>query len=241
MNNETALATKESNALALAQEFGFDPKQNLEGAGKVEFPVIQIVHGTNQIFNIPGMDPKKNFEAIILHIHKANAYWKESFIETGGGTPPDCFSMNGLYPDPGVQVKECVDCVACEKNKFGSDGEGKSCKNMKVFYLLLPGSVLPYKMTVPATSLKAVDMYLSMLTGEGKPYQLVTTEFSLFQAKSKAGIAYSGLVLTKKGDITNREQAMKIRFMLDSFRKQMDSESIKAQDAVVVESKVNHG
>ncbi len=232
MKKNTALIETDS-PLTLAEEFGFDPKENLKAIGNIEFPIIKIVHGTNQIFTISG-EPVKTFEAIILYLHRANAWWKNTFVESGGGDPPDCFSRDGDFPAPGCPNKQ--PCFNCVNNKYGTNGDGKACKNIKVLYLLLPDNVLPYKLIASATSLKSIDGFLSILTGKKKTLQLMNIIFSLIQEKSKTGIPYSVLVLTPKEEITDRETAKNIRLMLDSFQKQMNIESI-----IPTLTEVNHG
>lgn len=201
----TALAKNEGSALPAELAGLFNVRDNMEGI-EPRLPLIKIVHPA-QLFEWPhandalGVNPAY-FDAIIIDITRVNAYWKEDMSDAGAGNPPDCFSMNGVKPDASGNDVQSSDCHACPANQFGSadrgEGRGKACKNMKRIHLLTEeGSVLPYRLSVPPSSLKAVDMYVSILSGQNIPYQTVETRFLLSKLKNKGGIVYSELVLAR--------------------------------------------
>lgn len=53
----------------------------------------------------------------------ANAYTADSDAQ------PDCFSMNGVAPDPSAAMPQSAACASCPRNAFGSaaNGKGKAC------------------------------------------------------------------------------------------------------------------
>jgi len=171
----------------------FPIAESMDGI-EARLPQIGIIH-QGQLFAMPDGRKIPGVSGTILDINKVNAYWIESFSDSGGGTPPDCASMNGIIPSPMSESPQSTSCAICPKNKFGSAGRAKACKNMKRVHLLVPGELLPYRITIPPSSLRVVDMYVSLLTSRGIPYQLVTTDITLKEKSNKEGIAYSELVM----------------------------------------------
>jgi len=209
----------------------FDLKANMEGV-QPRLPMIGIAHQA-QLYIMPDESKIPEFEGIILDTNRINAWWEKSFDETGGGTPPDCFSMNGIDCDQNSNMPQSQLCRDCEKNKFGSavekdgsKGKGKACKNMKRVHIVLEGEMLPHRMTLPPSSLKAIDDYISRLTSKGLPYQLVNTTFKLKEAKNTVGIKYSELKPERGILITDPEQAANLKKLLHELKPAMRGQEI---------------
>ncbi len=230
---ETTLAVPATPG-ALAPELAniFDLAKNMAEV-EARLPAIGIIH-QGQLFRWPfplpnGKDTLPEFKAVILDMNRINAWWEVPFDKSGGGTPPQCFSMDGITADPNGEKVQAKSCHECPMNAYQSDpdgGAGKACKNMKRVHLMIEGSLLPYRLTLPPSNLKVVDLYVSMLTSRGIPYQLVVTNFGLKVAKNKSGIVYSEVDLTEVGLIETREAALRIKKMCDDNRKIMRSQPI---------------
>jgi len=121
-------------------------------------------------------------------------------------------------------------CAECEKNKFGSDGRGKACKNMKRVHIMLEDEMLPLRLTLPPSNLKAIDMYISLLTSKGMPYQLVVTNFKLKKTQNKDGIAFSEINPEKVRIITDPEKAEFLSKMLKEFKPVMRGQEIVMEE-----------
>ncbi|MFA5378732.1 MAG: hypothetical protein WC455_23475 [Dehalococcoidia bacterium] len=161
---------------------------------------IKIPAGGGTSWSVPTLEGEvdmKALEGVIVHICYQNAYWAQSMEESGGGTPPNCVARDAKIGegDPGGF------CVNCALNKFGSDGKGKSCKNMLLIFLLQRDALLPVVLTLPPTSLKPAKNYLLRLTAASKHYYDVISSFTLLKDKNDAGIAYSVADVKKIGDI----------------------------------------
>ena len=209
----------------------FDLGANMEGV-QPRLPMIGIVH-QGQLYVMPDESKIPEFEGIILDTNRINAWWEKSFDETGGGTPPDCFSMNGIDADQNSNMPQAALCRDCEKNKFksavekdGSQGDGKACKNMKRVHVVMEGEMLPHRMTLPPSSLKAIDDYISRLTSKGLPYQLVHTTFKLKEAKNAKGIKYSEIKPERGILITDPEQATNLKKLLKDMKPVMRGQEI---------------
>ena len=227
------MTTKTKNEVA---ETGgvFDIKENMEGI-EARLPQIKIIH-QGQMFGMPNGEKVSVFNARILDISRTNAYWAESFDSSGGGTPPECYSMDGIKPSDASEKKQSDACASCAMNKFGSDrnNTGKACKNMKRVHVMLAGEnqIIPFRLTVPPSNLMALDTYITNLSGTGLAYQLVSTVFSLRETKSKGGIAYSTIILeTEPGsEVTDRGAQEAIKARRDEWMSVM-----RQQDVLVAE------
>lgn len=194
---------EESKEVANVGETGITPAQMAEWISPqdlmdgVEYvpDIIQIAH-QNQAFEMPDGEMTKTFKGQIIDIVNVNAWWKETFDDSGGGTPPQCFSPDGIQPGASSEDKQSQFCRSCPQNQFGSDGgRGKACKNMKRVHIFLEGEMLPTRLVVPPTSMKALNKYVSRLAKKGLAVQFVITEFSLEAAQNRSGIKYSALSL----------------------------------------------
>lgn len=211
----------------------FDVRDQMEGV-EAQLPQIKIIHQA-QMFMFPDGTKKETFRGVILDMNRTNAYWTESFDDSGGGSPPACSSLNGVVPEPGSEDPQSPtnSCLDCPQNKYGSDKKGKSkaCKNMKRIHILVEGSLMPFRLTVPPSNLKAVDLYVSLLTSLGTPYQLVVSEFSLRTAANKDGIEYSELHLENVGpSVKNTEEAQALKDMLGQWRNVMRGEMVTGSE-----------
>jgi hypothetical protein len=141
---------------------------------------------------------------IVIATQHTRAYWKESFDETGGGTPPDCVSEDG---ETGIGAPG-GECAGCPLAQFGSaeKGSGKACSEKRLVFMALPDEILPVCFKAPPTSLKNAKSYLMGLTSRGKKLYEVLTAITLEKDKSKSqGITYSKMVFRKVGDVRNKE------------------------------------
>ncbi|MBE9570095.1 MAG: hypothetical protein IMF11_05685 [Proteobacteria bacterium] len=211
----------------------FDMGAQMEGV-EAQLPQIKIIHQA-QMFAFPDDTKEETFRGIILDMNRTNAYWPESYDDTGGGVPPMCSSLNGVVPEAGAEEVQSPSnsCFDCPQNKYGTGnkGKGKACKNMKRVHILLQGSMMPYRLTVPPTNLKAVDLYVSLLTSQGIPYQLVMTEFSLRTASNKDGVEYSELHMENVGpSVKTVEEAQELKALVAQWRGVMRGEIISSNE-----------
>lgn len=223
--NGKAVAKKDAAELTpeMAGEM-FDLKENMQGI-EPRFPQIAIAHSA-QIFVMPDNTKVESISCIILDMNRANAYWEAEF--TGGGTPPDCFSIDGVSPDHSCDKLQAQSCPECEQNKFGTDrkGRGKACKNMKRVHVIMEGEMLPYRLTLPPSSIKSVDTYVSLLTSGGTPYQLMRTRISLKQAANNDGIEYAEAVFEKLEAVTDKVEAMQLKEQWNRWKDSLRGQEI---------------
>ena len=235
------LAIKEQEAMVPEELRGeFDTKENMEGVTP-KFPNIKILHQA-QLFEFPDGSKIESFNGIILDTNRVNAWWEESFDLTGGGVPPDCFSLDGIHCSQNSSKPQCELCGTdkspkCPLNKFqsevkkdGSAGRGKACKNMKRIHIVLEGQMLPYRLILPPSNLGAIDEYISLLESRGTPYQLVVTKFGLKESQNKDGIKSSIVSLHPASYITDIPQGKRLKKMLVELKPSMREQEIVFED-----------
>lgn len=173
------------------------------GGAITEFDLdrVHVPAGGGLTWEIPGLVPTSSREivGVVVARHAARGYWARSLEASGGGTPPDCSSTDGItgVGNPGGP------CITCPKNVFGSatrNGEqaaGKACKEQVLLFILREGDRLPIVVAVPPSSLLALRKYMLRLATASTPlpFWTVVTRLSLAQTKNKAnGITYSSIV-----------------------------------------------
>jgi len=173
------------------------------------FERIKIPAGGGISYEVPGDDPDspdtvKEFQAVILHHHPVNSYFKDKF--NGAANPPECSSINGkvgVVRDTG----ECRDCKTCPYAAFGSgENGGMACKQKRALYLLREGEILPIIMTLPTGSLGEFTKYITRLVAKGKHANSVVTKFALKKAQNSTGIAYSQVTCATVRALTPAEK-----------------------------------
>lgn len=112
--------------------------------------------------------------------------------QQGSMAPPDCWSLNGVKPDPQSPAIQAPTCRGCKWNVFGSrimtdrpgqQSKSKACADSRrlalmPIYRLCPADGSdpnPMMLRVPATSLQALKVYAQGLERMGIPVNAVVT------------------------------------------------------------------
>jgi len=217
----TELAPIESFSIANRYE-GMDPDlleelqdelADLDNESGIACRLIKIPAGGGLAYEVQGEDDddvnyEKEITGVIVFTHRMNGFWPGSYGsgESGEDKIPACSSMDGktgLWRDTG-EIRQCENCPL---NQFGSaddgkggQGKGKACKNMRRLYMMLDGDPNFYLLTVPPTSIKEVNRQLVKIMGsKGIPYTGLIVSLKLEKAVNGNGVAYSKVLLEKKG------------------------------------------
>lgn len=185
---------------------------------------VKIPGGGNLQFEIRGDDPdnpdyERKLVGVILYHHLANAYWPEG-SEYDDNVPPFCQSFDGKqgYGEPGGV------CAACAFNQFGStaNGSGKACKNMRQVYLLRSGEYLPLQLSLPPTSLRPFNDFMSLaFVARRRPSYSAIVEIGLKRAES-GGYTYSVATFRKVRDLEGEGLAA-VKSYAANFKEQVKS------------------
>lgn len=211
-----------------------DLQRTIEGVVP-RLPQIKIIHAGALTFKFPPDETGKetkvdDFEGIIIDQHPCNAWWEQLFADSGGGVPPDCSSLDGK--------KGTVfgDCFRCPKNQFGTaidskgqPSKGKACKNMKRLHIWMNGHELPFRLTLPPSSIKEADTFFSTLLDRKIPMTAVKVRFGLEKAESSQGIEYSQIRFAVIRQI-NIEKFLQIQKFLEEHLTQIRGQEIVAEE-----------
>lgn len=201
-NNEFAIMTfQDLDELRQLVLENFGPA----GISFKDLPNITVPSGGGLAWEIPGVEgvtTTPTLEGIIVGIKATRRLYIKAFAETGGGTPPDCFSPDGVvgHGSPGG------DCMSCVYNNFELDPQtgatNKRCKERKIIFMVMKDDILPFIIHSPATSNPNVTKFQVSVVSKKQKLEHIYTQLSLYNDKSKAkGIKYSKINAKKIGDV----------------------------------------
>jgi hypothetical protein len=197
---------------ALRDNFGAD------GLKVTDLQTVRVPTGGGTAFNIASLEgdtTQKETAGIIVFQHSARSFWEKSFDESGGGSPPDCSSPDGVtgYGNPGGK------CAECAMNQFGSGRNGsKACKEFAMLYQLRKDEFLPVVVVAPPSSLGSIRKYRGALTTKGISLQHVVSRVGLEPAQNKQGIKYSRVKFGPIEKVSAEEKAL-----ANAYRKEIEA------------------
>lgn len=152
-----------------------------------------------------GDGAKGSIEVIILAASKAvsKVFYKDGYVE-GSTAAPDCFSNNGVTPDPASAAKQCDTCALCPHNQWGSrvsqtSSKGKACADSKRLAVVpmqdIENEVFggPMLLRVPAASLQDLAQYGVKMNQLGYPYYSIATRIAFDTAESYPKFVFSAI------------------------------------------------
>lgn len=129
-----------------------------------------------------GDGPRNSIEVVILKSpkHIAKIWYEQGYTE-GSTAAPDCFSNNGVVPEPSSRKLQSPLCASCPRNVWGSritpaGKAGKECadnKRLAIVPLLdikNEGLGGPMLLRVPAASLQDLSAFGMQMQQMGYPY-----------------------------------------------------------------------
>ena len=185
-------------------------------ASDIQLSRIKIAAGGANLF-IKGDESYKELYGTILGVVRAFAFWipkdqhgnplqefYQLFPESAEFRPepsdvPLCHAFNdrrGSHPQ--MQTKSGLvvfgNCDACYFNTYKSDikgGAGKGCKNGRRLLFLMKDAQLPSIVTLPPTSIRPFDEYITYLNERSLPFLMVYTRITLEEKRNAMGQPYS--------------------------------------------------
>lgn len=152
-----------------------------------------------------GKKAVKEIVGVLVAQRDSRTFWFNSIEDGGGGTPPDCFSDDGIRGTGAVEQAMVEGqglvpinsgrrlCDQCDFSKFGSDeaGRGQACKQSKLLFFLVKDRLLPLLIAVPPTSLAAWRKFVLGQISLGKRPSQLEIGLSLEEDKNQKGIKFS--------------------------------------------------
>lgn len=202
---ETAVATRAPQSLAIPEEMAEIIRENLGtgGISPMDLDRIRVPTGGAKTWTLPDGESAKEVQGVIVGWSDPRAYWRESFDATGGGTPPDCASTDGVHGtgDPGGVCARCPMAAWGSQQRGGKQTRGQACRQMRLLFVRQGGSVLPTVVVVPPSSIKNVKRYFLGLVGKQRPFWSVVTSLTLEPASNKDGIKYSAVQASTSAEL----------------------------------------
>lgn len=217
------------------------------GLSAFELPRVKIPAGGGKMWELPtleGSEMVKSIDGVIVYFTEPRAYWTTNFDESGGGTPPDCSSQDGILGDGvfGVdsEAHPSGKCADCPMSKWGSDprgGKGQACKQLRLCFVLQPDQLLPIAVFLPPTSIKPMKSFFLQLASNAVRYSHVVTSLQLGQTKGGpgGGITYS-IVEPSMLEKLDDEAIVRIDQYAEAMRSILDTVQVTQADYADVQA-----
>ncbi|KRQ07509.1 hypothetical protein [Bradyrhizobium manausense] len=137
-----------------------------------------------------GDGPRNSIEVVILKAsaHVSKIWYENGYVE-GSTAAPDCFSSNGVTPDPASKKRQHNACATCPMNQWGSritpaGKQGKACSDSKRLAIAPAEDIKneafggPLLLRVPAASLRDLAAYGEKMSALGYQYFAIATRIA---------------------------------------------------------------
>lgn len=191
--------------------------------------VFRIKHqGEERNVTNPDGTPAGSLDVVIVKAspHIAKIFYIDGY-EEGSTQPPDCFSVNGVRPDPASPKRQSETCAGCPQNAWGSasrngrQSKGKACQDSKRLGVVPAGNIPndmyngPMLTRVPPDSLSELVKYAERLNMMGFPVDAVVTRITfdidtphpkmLFkEVRALSDAEYEQVEKLQKGEVIDR-------------------------------------
>ena len=196
-------------------------ESTMNAVGRISMPAGATV------WTVPDIAGELNFKelsGIILLQRRVRRFWKLNIENSGGKQPPDCYSSDfkrGVGSPGG-------NCLVCPHAQYGSNPKGgRACKEYRELLFLRPENLLPDIVSLPITSIKSVDDYLTLLSRTGRACYGVVTKIGLEKTKNGQGMEYPRATF-KAGQLLTDEQAEHAKAYAAMFNSSSPAPLVKA-------------
>lgn len=165
-----------------------------------------------QLLRDDGDGPRNSIEVVILKgaTYISKIWYEKGYVE-GSTAAPDCFSPNGVVPDPQSTKRQSNACANCPQNVWGSKiteagKKGKSCSDSKRLAVVPVGDIAnetfggPMLLRVPAASLQDLATFGNKMQNLGYPYFAIATRIAF-----DANEAYPKFIFSAIRPLTDEE------------------------------------
>lgn len=197
--------------------------ENLGGDGDValsigDFIRVKVPAGGGTLWMVPDPDngdekAEKTITGVIVTRARRRSYWESEEVN---GTPPDCRSNDlklgeGMY-GVGSEVNPAGTCSTCPMSQRGSmpgrSTQASACKQQELLFLLPPGELLPWMVSVPPGSLQGLRKFmLQQVSLRRLDYRQVEVTLSLAKVKKDGVPEFAQIVFAKGAKLGSAEHA----------------------------------
>lgn len=172
----TAVAVKKTtgaNLVSIKEEMARQVAELANKTAPASGPVIRVTQ--DKMFELPdGTKSAGPLQLVIVDFSTKHAFYEGKF-DPKNIVPPACFALGSnplkMVPSKNAPLAQSTDCQACPNNQFGSDGEGKACKNCRVLAVLPPDADEDTPMWILSTSPTANKGFDGFVTSVARVFQ----------------------------------------------------------------------
>lgn len=155
-----------------------------------------------------------DFTGVIIDFHLNKTWYEQSFLESGGGNRPDCYSNDSVTPLTDSPRKQAKKCALCPKNQWEKDPtrEGKKkkdCSDSITLYLWNPRFELPLLLRVSTMNRSRVSDFIKLLASRKIAKEVIVCKFTLFEDKETGSVPFSGLEIDIAGTVPQMVEHLK--------------------------------
>lgn len=183
----------------------FETNVSMDGIDEFDLDRVSIPGSGAAHWSVPDLNGEpeavKELEGVVILHGDRRAFWDESFDESGGGSPPDCSSLDarigyGWRRGMAEGQRSQQGCKTCSLSQWGSNSDVKednqqACSNRKLLFFLRQGDLIPLCVDLAPTSVKPFNRFMLRLAGRMLPAYGVILGLKLIQEESRTGIKYS--------------------------------------------------
>lgn len=180
---------------------GLEPGEHMD---LFSLPRVNVPVGGGLSWQMPNGESVKALEGVIVVRTIPRAYYATSIEDSGGGSPPDCASEDGVtgVGSPGGE------CATCPFAVYGSGkGDAQACHQRTRLFLMDGTTLLPLMIDLGPSAFRTVRRYVFAVMNAGTPLWHVRTSIGLVEAKSGSGIKYSLPELRSLGPLAPAQRA----------------------------------
>lgn len=228
-----------------------------EGDAGFDFVPLRLkfpTGGSTGMFMLSDGDAlKAPIEMIVVAAQRARAYWPSKKTL---GKPPLCSAPDGVtarFDSASEQVKvaltaevrhpalsivdpeaakgpwQCAGCPLADWESVGGGGRGQACKAMRKLLVVVKGWSMPAILTLPPTSIKAWDTFVSAHRQKGKAYFGTWLTVGLESSTNSDGTPYA-VVSVKASDALTDPEAAEVMTLRAQFVDLVRSMDLSADD-----------
>lgn len=227
MGKELEVFNPDSFQVANVDQVSSTVLQNFEGL-QVQFENCRFPSGGMVSFQLEE-EPIKFLDGVILVHYSTRALFLSKF---GGSddtkSPPVCSSTDGKFGKGLGSETGTGLCRSCPYNEYGSytsyvdandASNKKACSVKHRIFLLQSGNLFPILLSLPITSIKALEVFMTKLASKGKNYKQVITRIGLEKVQNKNGIPFAVATFKNMGEVSPEDfkSITEIAQFLDGF------------------------
>ncbi len=183
----------------------FETNVSMDGIDEFDLDRVSIPGSGAAHWSVPDLNGEpeavKELEGVVILHGDRRAFWDISYEDSGGGSPPDCNSLDGRsgfgWRRGMTEGQQCAQaCKPCPLSQWGSNSDDKednqqACSNRKLLFFLRQGDLIPLCIDLAPTSVKPFNRFMLRLAGRMLPAYGVVLGLKLIQEDSRTGVKYS--------------------------------------------------